>query len=141
MRSRYGLFLPGCGQRAAILAHLLRRQVIHIGQALLDQLDCILVQLLEIIRCPAHLAVPLEAQPAHILLDRLRIFLAFLFRVGVVEAQVAFAVVILRQAEIQADGLGMADMQIAVRLGREARDDALVLAAGQIGIDDAADEI
>ncbi len=49
--------------------------------------------------------------------------------------------VILRQAEIQADRLGMADMQIAVRLGREARDDALVLAAGQIGFDDVADEI
>ena len=133
--------LAGLGQRAAIFAHLLRRQVVHIGQAFIDQLDRELVQLLEVVRCPAHLAVPLETQPAHVLLDRQRVFLAFLFRVGVVETQVAFSLVILRQSEVQADGFGMADMQIAVRLRRKARDDAAVLAACQIGIDDIADEI
>ena len=134
--------VPAClGQRAAIFAHLIRRQVVDIRQSLVDQFDRELVQLLEIIGCPAHLAVPLKTQPAHVVLYGLGVFLVFLFRVGVVEAQVAFALIILRQTEVQADGFGMADMQISVRFGRKARDDAAVLAAGQIGIDDRADEV
>ncbi len=133
--------LAGLRQRAAIFAHLLRRQVVHIGQALVDQLHCIAVQRVEIIRCPVHLAVPLEAQPAHVLLDGQRVFLALLLRVGVVETQVALAVVVLCQPEVEADGFGVADVQVAVRLRRETGDDALVFAGGQIAIDDGADEI
>jgi len=128
-------------QCAAILAHLLRREIVHIGQALVDELDREVVQGIEIIRGPAHRAVPLETEPAHVILDGLRVFLALLLRVGVVEAQVAGALVILREAEVQADRLGVADVQITVRLGREARGDAPVFAAGQIGFDDAADEV
>ena len=45
-------------------------------------------------------------------------------------------------AEIQADRLGMADVQIAVGLGREAGvDAALVLAAFEVVVDDLADEV
>src|SRR5690606_35394404 len=43
--------------------------------------------------------------------------------------------------EVQADRLGVADVQIAVGLGREARADRGVLAAGQVVADDLADEI
>ena len=33
-RSRYGLFAAGLGERAAVLAHLVGRQVVHVGLAL-----------------------------------------------------------------------------------------------------------
>jgi hypothetical protein len=75
---------------------------------------------------------------------------------------VAGAAVVARQAEVQADRLGVADVQVAVRLGREARadlrrierragvgggraglagpGDAGVLAGSEVGLDDLADE-
>ena len=46
----------------------------------------------------------------------------------------------LRNAEVQADGLGVADVQIAVRLGRNARDDA-VQPVGEIAANALTDEI
>ena len=48
---------------------------------------------------------------------------------------------LLRDAEIQADRLGVADMEVAVRLRRKAGDDARVAAGREIGRDDVADEI
>ena len=47
---------------------------------------------------------------------------------------------LLRNAEVQADGLGVADVQIAVRLGRNARDDA-VQPVGEIAANALTDEI
>jgi hypothetical protein len=44
----------------------------------------------------------------------------FLLRVGVVEAQVADAAVLLGEPEVEGDALGVANVQVAVRLGREA---------------------
>ena len=41
--------------------------------------------------------------------------------IGVVKAHVAGAAVVTGKAEVQTDALGMADVQIAVRLRREAR--------------------
>ena len=73
---------------------------------------------------------PIEAEPAHVALDGVDIFLLLLGRVGVVEAQVAVAAELLGDAEIEADRLGVADMEIAVRLRRKAGDDALVPARG-----------
>ena len=84
---------------------------------------------------------PIEAEPAHVALDGVDIFLLLLGRVGVVEAQMAAAGKFLGDAEIEADRLGVADMQIAVRLRREAGDDGLVPAGRKIGANDVADEI
>ena len=59
-------------------------------------------------------------------------------RVGVVEAQVAGAVVLLGDTEVEADRLRVADVEIAVGLGRKASDDAAaVLAGSEVGGDDA----
>jgi hypothetical protein len=52
--------------------------------------------------------------------DGVYVFLFLLLRVGVVEAQVAGAGVVQGQAKVQADRLGMAEMQVAVGLRREA---------------------
>src|SRR5213080_2838825 len=84
---------------------------------------------------------PVEAEPADVLLDRLDVLLLFLDRVGVVEAQVATPAELLSDPEVERDRLGVTDMEVSVRLGREAchdlRDPALV----HVGGDDLADEI
>ena len=87
------------------------------------------------------MVAPVEAEPADIALDRVDVLLLFLRRVGVVEAQVAVAAEFLRDAEIQADRLRVADVQIAVGLGREARDDLADAAGGDVGRDDVANEV
>src|SRR5262249_52039872 len=56
-------------------------------------------------------------------------------------AQVAAAAEFLGDAEIERDRLGMADMQVAVRLRREPGYDLLVFAGGEIGLHDVADEV
>ena len=84
---------------------------------------------------------PIEAEPAHVALDGVDIFLLFLGRIGVVEAQMTAAAELLGDAEVETDRLGVADMQIAVRLGREAGDDRLVPAGREIGANDVADEV
>src|SRR5205085_9736904 len=65
----------------------------------------------------------------------------FLHRIRVVEAEVAMAAVPVGHAEVEADRLRMADVQMAVRLGRKAGDDGLMPAAAQIVLDDLADKV
>ena len=55
--------------------------------------------------------------------------------------RVAAAAEFLGDAEIEADRLGVADVQIAVRLRRKAGHDLLDAAGVEIGLDDVADEI
>jgi hypothetical protein len=63
---------------------------------------------------------PVPAQPAHIFLDRPDVLVLFPGRIGIVEAQVANAAGVLgRNPEVQAYALGVADMQISVRLRRK----------------------
>ena len=101
--------LARLGQRAAAGAHLVLRLVVDIGLAGADQMFRPAVELLEIIRGVIEMFAPVEAEPAHIALDGVDIFLFFLGRIGVVEAQVAAAAEFLRDAEIEADRLGVAD--------------------------------
>ena len=84
---------------------------------------------------------PIEAKPAHVVLDGVDIFLILPGRIGVVVAQIALAAEFLRDAKIQADRLGVTDVQIAVRLRREAGNDFFMPAGGQVGANDFADEI
>ena len=85
---------------------------------------------------------PVEPEPADVVFNRLDIFGIFGQRVRIVEAKVAPPAVILGQAEVEADRLGVPDVQIAVGLGREPGDHrGPIFTGGQIGIDDGADEI
>jgi hypothetical protein len=77
----------------------------------------------------------------HVGLDGVDVLLLLLGRIGVVEAQMALAGEFLGDAEIERDRLGMADMQIAVRLRRKPGDDASVLFRIEVGLDDVADEV
>ena len=84
---------------------------------------------------------PVEAEPAHVGLDGVDVLLLLLERVRVVKAQVAAPAELARDAEVQADRLGVADVQVAVGLGREPRDDGVDAPIGQVGGDDVADEV
>ena len=127
----------GLGEGAAVFADLLGVQLVHIGLAHHDELFGVFVELVEVVGGVVHVAFPLEAEPLHVLLDGFDVFGVFLHRVGVVEAQVALAVVFLCKAEVDADGLRVPDVQIAVGLRREAGMHARVEAAGGVVLVDA----
>ena len=90
-----GAVAAGLGQGAARGAHLLGRLVVDIGVAGADQVLGPAVELLEIIRGVVEVPAPIEAEPAHVALDRVDVFLLLPGRVGVVEAQVAAAAKLL----------------------------------------------
>jgi hypothetical protein len=98
------------------------------------------VQLLEVVGS-VEFAVPLEAQPTNVLLGGVDVLLLLLQRVRVIEAQIAGATELLGKTEVEADRLGVTDVQIAVGLGREARFHCLVLPRRQVLLDDGANEI
>jgi hypothetical protein len=99
------------------------------------------IELLEIVRRVIEVLAPVEAEPAHVGLDGVDILLLLLGRVGVVEAQMAAPAELLGNAEVQADRLGMADVEIAVRLRWKARHHRRMPLGVEIGLDDVANEI
>ncbi len=113
------------GQRAAVFAHLVLREVVDVRLAVLDELDRQLVALVEVGRAETQL-IPFEAEPVNIFLDRLDVFDVLLGGVRVVEPQIAGAAVFLGDAEVHGQRLCVTDMQIAVRFGRKARFHAAV---------------
>ena len=117
-------FLARLRQRAAICLDFLGREVVDIGEAFLDELFCKVIELVEVVRSVELAVAPAEAEPADVVLDGIDVLDIFLRRIRVVEAQVAEAAILFGEAEVQADGLRMADMQVAVRLGWESRVDA-----------------
>ncbi len=133
--------LARLGQRAAPDPDFLLRLVVDIGEARADQALRPFVELFEIIRGIEQVFSPVVAEPVHVGLNRIDIFLLFLGRIGVVEPQVAAPGKLLRDAEIERDRLGVADMQIAVRLRREPGHDLAVFLGVEIGLDDVANEI
>ena len=77
--------------------------------------------------------MPAESQPTDIVLDGIDEFLAFLERIGVIEAEIAMTPVFFRQSEIQADRLGVADMEVAIGFRRKTgMHPAAMFAGGQV---------
>ena len=99
VRLRYGLFLPGSVSVPRCCADLLSGQIVHIGFAVFDQLDRPFVELVEIIGGVAE-ALPVEAEPAHVVHDGVDILLLFFFGVGVVKAKIGLAAEFVGQAEV-----------------------------------------
>ena len=129
----------GFGKVAAVGAHLLHGLFVHVGVAGFDQVFGRAVHEAEVVAGlvgrGVFAAVPLKAQPFDRVHDAVDVFDVFLLGVGVVKAQVADAVVVARQAEVDADALGMADVQVAIGLGRKAGADLgrVRLALGLVG--------
>src|SRR5204862_3654076 len=111
------------------------------GMPALDQVLRPLIELLEIIGGVMQVRAPIEAEPAHIALDRVDVFLLLLGGVGVVEAQMAAAAEFLGDPEIEADRFGVPDMEIAVGLRRKPGHNLVRTAGNEILRNDVADEI
>ena len=122
--------------------YLVQRQLADKRLAGLDQLDCETVELFKIIGGKVNIFTPVEAEPLYVLLDRIDVLDVLFGRVRIVKAQMANAALVLdRDAEVQADRLGMTHVQVAVWLRRETCHRRGVFAASQVGSDDLADEI
>ena len=122
-----GAVLAGGGHGAAPLADLVEGLVVDVSQAFLYQKFSPLIELLEVVGGIMFLR-PVEAQPVDVLLYGVDVLGVLLDGVGVVEAQVRLAAVLLRQSEINAYRLGVADVQVAVGLGWKTGLDGSVLA-------------
>ena len=119
---------------AAVLLPLVLRQVAAIGLPAANQLLGDLEHRVKHVRRVVEaglariaLAGPLEAEPVDVLLDVLGVLVGLLGRIRVVESEVALAIKELGHAEVNADGLGVSDMNVAVRFRRKTRNN---LAAG-----------
>jgi hypothetical protein len=92
--------LARLGKAAARGADLVRALAVDVGPAGLDQGLGEFVQPAEVVGGVVVGVSPIEAEPLHAFLDGIDVLLLLLFRVGVVEAQVAGATVLLGDAEI-----------------------------------------
>ncbi len=133
--------LAGIGKGPAIRAYLIGVEVAHVGHALGDELYRVSVEPLVVVGGVKKPVVPVEAEPTHVGDDRLHEFEGFAARVGVVHPQVAGAPVLGFDAEIETDGLRMADVEIAVRLRREPRGDTVMFLCRQVVVNDFPDKI
>ena len=121
---------------AAVFLHFLAGQVVHVGLALQNQLLGKLVALFKVIAAVEDAAVWLRAQPFQVGQNALDVLVPLAGGVGVVIAQVELPAVMLGDLIVDVDGLGRADVQIAVGLRREPGVDVVHLALGQIGVND-----
>ena len=135
-------FAPRLGERAAILAHLVGGQAVDVRLALAYELLSPLIELLEIVGRVVQVLAPVEAEPPDVALDLVDVLLRFLDGVRIVETEIAPPAKLLGDAEVDADGLGVADVQAAVRLRGKSRDDGARRFAGHHVLgDDLPDEI
>ena len=84
---------------------------------------------------------PAGDEPKNIRGDRVHVLDVFLDGIGVIEPQVALAVVFAGDAKIKADRFRVAEVEVPVGLGGETRDDLGVALFGDVAGDDIADEI
>jgi hypothetical protein len=73
---------------------------------------------------------PVESKPLHRGFDRILVFDVFLDGIGIVKAQVTDTPVFARQAEVQTDGFGVANMQVAIGLWGETGHHSAAILAG-----------
>ena len=122
-----GAVLAGLGQRAPRQAHVLGTLAVHVRSPKLDQRYGTAVHPVEVVGRGIEVRVagelPVEAQPADGLDDRVDVLLRLFLGIGVVEAQVAGAAEVPGNPEVQADRFRVAEVQVAVRLRGEARAD------------------
>ena len=127
-------FLTGSIDSTASFADLFLALVVYIGETFLYELLGPLIELVEIVGGVEFL-VPLEAHPADVFLDGVHIFGVLLGGVGVIVAEVGLAAVFLSKAEVYAEALRVAEVEVAVGLRREPGHYAVHLAGLEIVFD------
>ncbi len=136
-----GAVPAGLRERAAGRAYLLGRLIIDISFASADKIFSPFIELLKIVGRVVEVRSPIKAEPADIALNSVDIFLLLFERVGVVKPQVTSARELLCNSEVEADGLGMTNMQVTVRLRWKPGNHRAVAAGVEIGPHDIADKI
>jgi len=99
------------------------------------------VELLEIIGGKKEAVLPIETEPADIILNGFDKFQRLTGGIGVVHAQVAGPFVLGGNAEIETNGLRMSYVKIPVRFGRKTGGYTPVFARLQVVLDYLSDEI
>src|ERR1700682_3916866 len=99
------------------------------------------IELLEVVGSMIEVLAPIEPEPMDVTLDGIDVLLLFLGGIGIVEAQIAASAELLRHPEIQANRLGMTDVQIAVRLRRKPGHNLGVPLGIEVRLDDVADGV
>ena len=114
----------GVAKVTPVGAHVVGALLIDVGVAGGDEVFRRAVHEVEVVAGLVRFVVarlaPVKPQPFDGVDDGVDVFHLLFFRVGVVKPQVADAAVVARQAEVEANALGVADVQVAVGLGREA---------------------
>ena len=131
----------GDGGRPAVVVHLFGAEVADVGEALLDELHGAIMHLPEIIGGLIVILAPVKAQPVDVFLDGVDVFEILLCRVGVIHAQVTFALEFEGEAEVQADGLCVADVEVPIGFRRETCGGGSVFSPRYVFGDDLPDEM
>ena len=126
---------------AAVLAHLVAGQIIDVCLALEDELLGVLIALVEVVAAVEDAAVGVGTQPVQVLDDAVDILLTFTGGVGVVEAEVELAAVLVCDGPVDINRLGAADVQVAIGLRREAGMDLSDFAFGEVGVNDLSQKV
>ena len=118
------------GERAAIDAHLLGRLIIDIRDAAADHIAGNLIQAVKEIGGKIQF-IPFIAQPFDVCDES-----GFLLGgIGIVKAQIALAAIFLGNAKIDAQCLGVADMQITIRFRGKAGAYMVKASTGKVFVD------
>ena len=131
----------GLCECAAKKANVVRGLGVHIGMARLNECLCKLIQLFEVVAGKVMVRTPVESEPTHRLLDGIDKLLVFFCGVGVVEPKMTAAGIALGQAKVQADGFGVAEMEIAIGLGRKASNEFFDTTSLQVVFNDVSEEV
>ena len=119
----------GVRRIAAVFAELLRCQLADISKALADQLKSILIGFIKIIGTVEETVAPVKAEPVDVVLNGVDIFGVLFGGVRIIHAQIADTAEVLGCRKIDCQRLAVADVKIAVRLGRETGMDLHAVAA------------
>jgi hypothetical protein len=104
------------GSRSTLLGcNFLCSLLVDISMSLLDHPYSKLPQLFKVVWSIIDVA-PLKAEPLDVLEDIFYVFVVFLTWVGVIKSEVADTLVFFGYTEVHADGLGVTDVKVAVRL-------------------------
>jgi hypothetical protein len=119
-----GAVHAGLAKVAPVGAHVFGALFVHIGVAGFNQVLRRAVHEVKVVaglvQVVLAIGLPVKAQPLHGVQNAVDVFGVFFFGVGVVKAHVAHAAVVARQAKVQANAFGVAHVQVAIGLGREA---------------------
>ncbi len=134
---------PRLGDGAAVLADLLLARAVHVRLARARSAARRTHRAARSSRDAKYRFSPQsKPEPAHVVAGSTR-RTAMSSVVGLVSSKRRWqrAAVLAREAEVEADRLGVADVQVAVGLGRKARDHGPGLPAADVVRDDGADEV